>query len=440
MGNYNFTPTNVVVRPGDSVFWTNTTAMVSHDSTQGTPSNTNGLWTSPSLAFRGTFQFSFTNEGVYPYMCRRHVIDSIPPTGATQTGSVIVTTMNLAPLVRITGPTNSQGFLNRAVVTVTNAVSDLDGTIQQIQLFLGANPVGTVTNPPGTSTLPIGPLFAGTHVLTTRAIDNQGATSTSAPVTIVIRPRTNTITMSGTTFSPSTLPNSTVGDTLVFTNTSGTHTATSDNPVEPLCGGTAILQNTTCRVTLASAGIFPFYCGFHQSLNMTGVVFVAGAPLTSITTPANGAILPEPGNFTVTADATKLGGTITNVEFFANGVLLGRDTTSPFSADAANLPAGDYLLTVRAMDNAGFSGFATPISISVGTALQLVSPLISGNSLQFDLTTSPGMTYVVERTPSLPPVWLPFQTNLANGATLRITDPLPPGGGTQLFYRAFIQP
>jgi hypothetical protein len=265
--------------------------------------------------------------------------------------------------------------------------------------------------------------------------------ATSAPVSILIRPRTNTVTLVNFSFTPSSLPNGTVGDTVIFTNASASvHTATGDTPTEPLCGAASLPGNTRCLVVLSNAGVFR-QCTFHPppTFSMTGLVVVAGPPRVNITSPLNNSSLPEPGNFTVSADATKSGGTVTNVQFFANDLFLGAATSNPFSVNASSLPAGNYILTARAIDNSGYSGFATPVAISVGTALQFLSPLLSGNALQFDLTTSPGLTYVVERSPTLPPSWSPLQTNIATGATLRVIEPLPPGGPAQMFFRAFLQ-
>jgi len=440
MRNYTFAPSNSVIRPGDTVLWSNTVSMPVHDTRFGvsnTPTNLL-LWASGDLAQRDTFAFTFTNEGVYPYICKRHVVDTPQGNPPTQTGMVFVTTVNLSPNVRITNPTNSQVFLNRAGVTVNVTAGDLDGTISRVQLFLGENPLGVLTNSPYNFT--INALFAGTHTLTARATDNQGTVVTSAPVNVIIRPRTNTVRVASNTFTPSSLANGTVGDTVIFTNAGGPHTVTGDTPTEPFCGTGDLIVGMPCIVVLNNAGVLPYHCTYHQFLNMTGVVVVAGPPLISITSPASNSSVPEPGNFAVTADAIKLGGTVTNVEFFANGVSLGSDTSSPYEASASNLPAGTYTLTARAIDNSGYSGFATPIVVSVGgTQLQLLSPFILDNALQFDLTTVPGLIYVLEQSPVLPPTWSPVQTNVATGATLRVIEPLSPSAATQNFYRAFIQ-
>ena len=58
----------------------------------------------------------------------------------------------------------------------------------------------------------------------------------------------------------------------------------------------------------------------------------------------------------IAADATVSGGTVTNVQFFTNGVALGAVLTAPFSLTANNLAAGAYALSVVATA-AGISDF-----------------------------------------------------------------------------------
>lgn len=441
MRNYTFSPSNLVVRPGDSVLWSNSVSMPVHDSTQGVSNTPTALrlWASGDLALRQTFRFTFTNAGEYPYICKRHVVDIPQGNPPTQTGLVWVTTMTFPPSAKIASPTNTQVYLNRFNVPVTTTTGDLDGTVRKVQLFLGPNLIGTATNAPFSFTTPS--LFAGSHTLTVWATDNDGLVTTSAPVNITIRPRTNRVTMANYSFTPSSLPNGTVGDTIIFTNAADLdHTATGTS-TELFCGASTIPANTGCLVVLSNAGVFPYQCTFHPppTFSMTGLVVVAGPPRVRITAPTDNTALPAPASFEITVDANKAGGTVTNVEFFANDVSLGRDTTDPFRVNVADLPAGTYTLTARAIDDSGYSGFAAPIVVSVGTPVQLLSPLLSGEMFQFDVTTSPGLTYVIERSPTLPPDWLPLQTNIATGATLRVTESIPAGGDTQMFYRAYLQ-
>src|SRR5436309_7305041 len=69
-----FNPTNLVITVGDTVLWRNQSSSV-HDIAEGT---TNGLtanpyWIKASLPLLGTFSVTFSNIGVYPYICNQHV-------------------------------------------------------------------------------------------------------------------------------------------------------------------------------------------------------------------------------------------------------------------------------------------------------------------------------------------------------------------------------
>jgi phosphatidylserine/phosphatidylglycerophosphate/cardiolipin synthase-like enzyme/regulation of enolase protein 1 (concanavalin A-like superfamily) len=90
------------------------------------------------------------------------------------------------------------------------------------------------------------------------------------------------------------------------------------------------------------------------------------APAVTMTAPAGGATFPQGATVTVTADATDSDGTITKVEFRANGAVVGTATSAPFSVNWSNVAAGTYNLTATATDNLNASTTSTPVSITVG--------------------------------------------------------------------------
>jgi hypothetical protein len=96
-------------------------------------------------------------------------------------------------------------------------------------------------------------------------------------------------------------------------------------------------------------------------------------PLVTITNPVNTAVLyvsnPLAG-IVVSATASDLDGTITNVQFFAGTNKIGQSAASPWSATWANMTSGSYVLTALATDNSGATTLSAPVSISVN-----VSPL-----------------------------------------------------------------
>jgi beta-lactamase superfamily II metal-dependent hydrolase len=92
------------------------------------------------------------------------------------------------------------------------------------------------------------------------------------------------------------------------------------------------------------------------------------APVTSITSPANGATVS--GSVSVTATASDNVG-VTRVEFWLDGVLQSTDTTSPYSwswntTTAAN---GSHLLHSEAFDAAGNRGVSADVSVTVNNDL-----------------------------------------------------------------------
>ena len=97
----------------------------------------------------------------------------------------------------------------------------------------------------------------------------------------------------------------------------------------------------------------------------TVTVKVNKPPTVSITAPANGAVIVLPATVTINATASDADGSISKVEFYRDGILLGTDTTSPYSFVWSSPPAGTYVLTAKATDNLGVVTTSAPVTISV---------------------------------------------------------------------------
>jgi beta-glucanase (GH16 family) len=88
-------------------------------------------------------------------------------------------------------------------------------------------------------------------------------------------------------------------------------------------------------------------------------------PEVTITTPIGGSTVPV-GDILIEADATDQDGTITKVEFFNGGALLGEDDTAPYSYNWTAVGDGCYQIIAKATDDLG--GFGTDtVEIIVGT-------------------------------------------------------------------------
>ena len=102
-------------------------------------------------------------------------------------------------------------------------------------------------------------------------------------------------------------------------------------------------------------------------------------PTVAITSPANGATFPAGSNVTVDATASDAApGSVTAVDFFRNGMIVGTDTTSPYSFTHTNLPAGSYTLQARATDNQGTTATAeVAIVVNAGPTLMVTPATLS---------------------------------------------------------------
>jgi uncharacterized protein (TIGR03118 family) len=184
-----------------------------------------------------------------------------------------------------------------------------------------------------------------------------------------IRAATINVNISNFAFDPPS-PTIAVGDTVTWMNGDlSAHTATSGQAgvSDGKFNSGTLAQNQTFSHTFTETGTFPYFCVFHTY--MTGTITVQGAggegPTVSITNPASGATIANPGNVLIEATASSTSSTVSKVEFFDNNSLLGEDTSSPYSF-TANLAAGSHSLTAKATDAAGATSTSSTVSVIVG--------------------------------------------------------------------------
>jgi len=112
-------------------------------------------------------------------------------------------------------------------------------------------------------------------------------------------------------------------------------------------------------------------------------ITVNAVPTISITAPAANAVFHSPANLTITASASDSDGTITKVEFFQNGNLLGEDTSSPYSYVWNNAPVGSFSLTARATDNRNATATSSAVAIIVNNPPSVSISAPTSNSTFF---------------------------------------------------------
>jgi endoglucanase len=108
----------------------------------------------------------------------------------------------------------------------------------------------------------------------------------------------------------------------------------------------------------------------------------AQVPDVKITSPADYADYTPGQNVTIDAPAVEPTATISKVQFFANGTLIGTVTSSPYDFTWAAVPAGYYTLTAEAFDSTGVTATSVPEVVSVVPATSTAPQLhVSGNKL-----------------------------------------------------------
>lgn len=127
---------------------------------------------------------------------------------------------------------------------------------------------------------------------------------------------------------------------------------------------------------------------------------VSSPPSVSITSPANNDYFEEYENVTVNATASDSGGSITYVEFYANGTLIGNDSVSEYSIIWESPATGYYSLIAIAYDNESLNTTSSSVIIRVNTS----SASIPGIHFNDTFTDTDG-TNLTEHTPEIGTGW-----------------------------------
>ena len=222
---------------------------------------------------------------------------------------------------------------------------------------------------------------AGNYSLTAKAFDNLGGTSTSTVVAISVN------TLPTVSITSPTHPTTFVAPATFTINATASDPGGSITKVEFFAGVSLLGQDTTAPYTFnmnnLSSGVYVLTAKATDNLGGTKTstavsAVVTNAPTTSITSPANNSSFLAGSNITISANASDSDGTVAKVEFLKNGVVLGEDTTLPYSFAWNNVPAGTYSLTTRATDDLGVPGSSSAVTVNVVTS-SLVSRLDPGN-------------------------------------------------------------
>ena len=288
----------------------------------------------------------------------------------------------VGPQVSFGSPTNNQNIIPETAFPISLNVSDVGSTITNVTLYVGGSPVYTFSGAPYYLPVPAGELPIGSYALSAVAMDAAGLSATSSVVNITVAyvPPTVSLTSpaSGNSYpAPASIPLS-------------ASAASADGTVTNVAfyQGTTLLANVTsapfnytwANVFAGSYNLTALATDSHGLTATSSVVTVTvtngyGVPLVSIASPANNANFLPNSSIAITATASESGGTLTNVEFYANATDLGGAASTPYSLTWPSVPAGVYALTAVADDSAGNSTTSAVVNITV--SVPNVPPTVS---------------------------------------------------------------
>ena len=286
---------------------------------------------------------------------------------------------NVAPTVVLTAPAVNADFIAKAALTLSADATDSDGTIASVAFYRGTTRITTLTSAPYTYNWT--GVAAGTYVITSRATDDLGAVTTSAPLTVTVKPNTlPSITLAAPSPAGPYIAPQTIALTASAADTDGRISRVNYYRDGVLIGGSTTAPFTV-NWSAAAAGTYSITAnaiddkgGTTTSAPMSIVVQPNALPSVTLSSPATNASFAAPGTVPFRVTTADTDGTIAKVAYYNGATAVASSTASPFSATWSNASVGTYSITARATDNKGGVSTSAPITVIVN---QNVAPTIS---------------------------------------------------------------
>lgn len=309
---------------------------------------------------------------------------------------------NQPPSVSVTSPANGATYPAGAAIPFSATASDADGTVTWIELYVDS--IWYATAYSSTASIWIPDAAPGVYSLTAAAWDDAGASTTSASRTVIVEsssepgnpPPSVSQPFSVSVTSPANGARYPTGATIPFSATASSAAGISriELYVDNVWYATAYSSAHSISLPNAAAGVYTLtataWDNDGASVTSPGTTLIVGTsspppslpppstpppapsepfsnqpPAVSLTAPASGAMFTAPAAISLSATASDVDGTISQVDFYANGVLIRTDTSSPYSFSWTNVSAGNYSLTAVARDNAGATTVSSTRDITV---------------------------------------------------------------------------
>ncbi|MFY0522722.1 Ig-like domain-containing protein [Archangium gephyra] len=269
---------------------------------------------------------------------------------------VTVTTKQPTTTVALTSPSN--GAQVKGSVSLTAAATDDDGVVK-VEFYVDGTLLGTDTSAPYELSWDSTTLADGAHALSAKAYGPLGIPSTSpsvgvnvdnhAPAVALTSPAPGAFLRGSVTLAATA--SDTVGVARVEFYDGAALLGTDSTAPYSMSWSTASATNGAHTLTVKAfdgAGNVSTSAGVAVTIDNT-------SPTAALTTPAQSTSVR--GTVQVSATASDNLG-VARVEFYADGTLIGTDTSSPYevSWNSAALADGYRVLNAKAYDSAGNSG------------------------------------------------------------------------------------
>lgn len=327
---------------------------------------------------------NITEAGTYFAMFKRKAADA----NWVQSDPVVITgptagTPNVAPTTSVTSPSNNAVYTAPANITINATASDVDGSVKKVEFYNGTTLLFTDYTSPYSYSWNNVPV--GTYSITSRASDNKGTPTFSAPISVTVNSDPN---QAPTVSITSPTNNTNFGAPAVINITANASDADgSISKVEFYNGGTLIGTDATAPYqfswTFVQQGTYSLFAkAYDDKGSSTLSSFVVAKvnpnqlPAVSITSPSNNSIFVAPASITINANASDVDGTVSKVDFYNGAALIGTDNTAPFQYTWNNVGVGSYSITAKATDNSNGSATSSAVSVSVVNDIN-ASPSVS---------------------------------------------------------------
>jgi RHS repeat-associated protein len=309
------------------------------------------------------YSFTWITASVGPHVLTARATDN---NGAQTVSATVNIRVNAAPSATMTSPANGSVAQLGSVIPLAANASDSDGTIAKVEFYAGATKVGEDTTAPYQFNW--SNAAAGHYSLTARAIDNDGAQGTSAPINLTIN-APPAVAITAPAAAQVFNPGATISITANPSDADGTVTK-----VEFFAGSNKIGEASAAPWTISwpapTPGLYQLSAvatddlGAHATSSLVSIRINA-PPTVSIAAPSDQAVVQPGSSIAITANASDSDGTIAKVEFFADATKLGESSAVPYSFNWTGAAPGSYSLTAKATDNSGASSTSALVHLRV---------------------------------------------------------------------------